>query len=139
MANYQDFRLIKTAVKKTKEDYGEKYNFSNDSSIAFCWFVLENIFNLKEDEIDEALTDTNYLKRQNRDSADDSGIDAVIARDSNIFIADTLSLQNKNQLKALNIEYLELKKNNKNCLKDFKAILEKLNIPFYKNNTIEWE
>lgn len=54
--------------------------------------------------------------------------DAVIARDTDIFIADTLSLQNKNQLKALGIEFLELK-NNKNCISDFKAILNKLDIP----------
>lgn len=54
--------------------------------------------------------------------------DAVIARDTNIFIADTLSLQNKNQLKSLNIEFLELK-NNKNSLADFKKILNKLEIP----------
>lgn len=54
--------------------------------------------------------------------------DAVIARDTNIFIADTLSLQNKNQLKSLNIEFLELK-NNKNSIADFKKILQKLEIP----------
>ncbi|MGX2983100.1 CfrBI family restriction endonuclease [Helicobacter sp. 23-1045] len=57
--------------------------------------------------------------------------DAIIARDTNIFIADTLSLQNKNQLKSLNIEFLELK-NNKNSLADFKKILERLEIPHKK-------
>ncbi len=55
--------------------------------------------------------------------------DAVIARDTNIFIADTLSLQNKNQLKSLNIEFLELK-NNQNSIADFKKILQKLEIPY---------
>lgn len=54
--------------------------------------------------------------------------DAVIARDTQIFIADTLSLQNKNQLRALKIKYLELK-NNKNVIPDFKKILNELNIP----------
>lgn len=54
--------------------------------------------------------------------------DAVIARDTNIFIADTLSLQNKNQLKSLNIEFLELK-NNQNSIADFKKILQRLEIP----------
>lgn len=53
--------------------------------------------------------------------------DAVIARDTNIFIADTLSLQNKNQLKSLNIEFLELK-NNQNSIADFKKILQRLEI-----------
>ena len=47
--------------------------------------------------------------------------DAVIARDTNIFIADTLSEQNKNQLSYLGVEYLELK-NNKNIKEDFKKI-----------------
>lgn len=95
MANFQDFQLIKTAVERAKQDYGEKYNFSHDSSIAFCWFVLENIFNLQEDEIDEALTDTNYLKRQNRNSADDSGIDAAIIDD------------NKKEVNLINFKYIE--------------------------------
>lgn len=55
--------------------------------------------------------------------------DAVNARDTNIFIADTLSLQNKNQLKSLNIEFLELK-NNQNSIADFKKILQRLEIPY---------
>ena len=54
--------------------------------------------------------------------------DAVIARDTNIFIADTLSEQNKNQLSYLGVEYLELK-NNKNIKEDFKKILDKFLIP----------
>lgn len=57
--------------------------------------------------------------------------DAVIARDTNIFIADTLSTQNKNQLKALNIEFLELK-NNPNSLLNFSQILKRLDIPTSK-------
>ena len=54
--------------------------------------------------------------------------DATIARDSDIFIADTLSQQNKNQLKSRNIKYLVLK-NNKDIILDFKEILRKLEIP----------
>ena len=65
--------------------------------------------------------------------------DAVIARDTNIFIADTLSIQNRNQLKSLKIEYLELK-NNLDCLRDFRAILERLEIPYKQvPSAIEWE
>lgn len=64
------------------------------------------------------------MGRGNPESAD-----AVIARDSQIFIADTLSEQNKNQLKALGVKYLELK-NNKNVIADFKLILNELNIPY---------
>ncbi|MBR0252394.1 MAG: CfrBI family restriction endonuclease [Synergistaceae bacterium] len=59
--------------------------------------------------------------------------DATIARDSNIFIADTLSEQNFSQLSERGIEYLILK-DNKNSLRDFIQILKKLNIP---NNSKE--
>lgn len=55
--------------------------------------------------------------------------DATIARDSNIFVADTLSEQNCNQLKARGIKYLILK-GNKDPIKNFKTILSELDIPF---------
>lgn len=64
------------------------------------------------------------MGRGNPESAD-----AVIARDSQIFIADTLSEQNKSQLLSLGVKYLELK-NNKNIKEDFQNILKELNIPF---------
>lgn len=54
--------------------------------------------------------------------------DATIARDSDIFIADTLSVQNCAQLKAREIEYLILRDNH-NSLVDFIAILDRLDIP----------
>lgn len=54
--------------------------------------------------------------------------DATIARDSEIFVADTLSLQNKSQLQSRGVEFLELK-GNTNILNDFYQILKKLNIP----------
>ena len=57
--------------------------------------------------------------------------DATIARDTKIFVADTLSTQNKAQLKQRGIEFVELK-NNPDSLHDFKEILEKLNIPYDK-------
>ena len=59
--------------------------------------------------------------------------DATIARDSNIFIADTLSEQNCSQLSERGIEYVILK-DNKHSLRDFIQILKKLNIP---NNSKE--
>ena len=55
--------------------------------------------------------------------------DATIARDSDIFIADTLSVQNCNQLKSRGVDYLILK-NNDNVLTDFKAILRNRGIPY---------
>lgn len=54
--------------------------------------------------------------------------DAVIARDSQIFIADTLSEQNRNQLAALNVAYMELK-DNPNVINDFKQLLSRFDIP----------
>lgn len=57
--------------------------------------------------------------------------DAVIARNSDIFIADTLSKQNKNQLDSLGIYWLELKNHShENILNQFRKILSELEIPF---------
>lgn len=84
-------------------------------------------------EVDYKLIDENgkayrievkLMGKGNPESAD-----ATIARDSDIFVADTLSEQNCNQLKSRNVEYLILK-NNKHALDDFKNILRKLKIPF---------
>ncbi len=58
--------------------------------------------------------------------------DATIARDSNIFIADTLSEQNCAQLSSRGVEYLVLR-NNKSSINDFVKILDKLNIPHIEN------
>lgn len=69
------------------------------------------------------------MGRGNPESAD-----AVIARETQIFIADTLSEQNKHQLEALGIKYIELKNNNQ-IIKDFKNILSYLNIPFKNDMT----
>lgn len=55
--------------------------------------------------------------------------DMTIARDSRIFVADTLSQQNCNQLSARGVKYLILK-GNPDPLKKFKEILTKLDIPF---------
>lgn len=57
--------------------------------------------------------------------------DVVIARNSDIFVADTLSTQNKNQLNLLDMLWLELKNHSTlDILKQFKTILKKLNVPF---------
>lgn len=57
--------------------------------------------------------------------------DATIARDSDIFIADTLSEQNCNQLQSRGVEYVILK-GNTHSIDDFRKILDKLNIPHNK-------
>ena len=54
--------------------------------------------------------------------------DAVIARDSNIFIADKLSNTNKLQLDDLNVQWVELR--NDKGFQRFELVLKNLNIPY---------
>ncbi|MDI6766656.1 MAG: CfrBI family restriction endonuclease [Bacteroidota bacterium] len=54
--------------------------------------------------------------------------DAVIARNSKVFIADKLSDLNKRQLTKLGIEWVELR--NSDALKRFTTALKNLRIPF---------
>ena len=57
--------------------------------------------------------------------------DAVIARNSDVFIADTLSEQNKSQMNLLGVYWLELKNHSaEDIIAQFKNILLKLNVPF---------
>ena len=57
--------------------------------------------------------------------------DAVIARASEVFIADKLSETNINQLNSLNVNWVELRR--ENGYKRFRTVLESLNIPFNKD------
>ena len=77
---------------------------------------------LKGDKI--YRVEVKLMGRGNPESAD-----AVIARDSDILIADTLSVQNKNQLNQLGIYFVELR-DNKNVLQDFAKILQQIGIPY---------
>lgn len=63
--------------------------------------------------------------------------DAVIARDTNVFIADKLSNQNKSQLKQLNVEWVEMR--NTVGFKRFKIVLEKFRIPHTQLGNIDIE
>ncbi len=56
--------------------------------------------------------------------------DVIHARDTEVFVADTLSELNINQLNANNVEWIELR--HKDGYKRFKTVLENLKIP-YKN------
>ena len=53
--------------------------------------------------------------------------DAVIARDSKVFVADKLSETNKKQLNSLKVEWVELR--DKEGYRRFKKVLENLKIP----------
>lgn len=106
--------------------------------------VSENNYSLKikgkkieedefEREIDFYLTEgSNQYKcevklmgRGNPESAD-----AVIARDSKVFVADKLSDTNKKQLNSLNVEWVELRSDG--GFERFDIVLENLKIPHSK-------
>lgn len=78
------------------------------------------------------LCEVKLMGKGNPESAD-----AIIARGTNIFVADTLSQQNKNQCDELGIHWIALR--DANGFRKFKSILEKLQIPYkdYKGNLDE--
>lgn len=68
----QDFSLIRTYVGKSQSDHSLA-----TPSIAFAFFVLDLLFNLQADEIEDSLTDSFYLRTRSKDSGHDRGIDAL--------------------------------------------------------------
>ena len=54
--------------------------------------------------------------------------DAVIARDSAVFVADKLSEMNKQRFDSLDVEWVELR--TADGFQKFRAVLERLGIPF---------
>lgn len=105
-----------------KKEHINSEIFKKDKKLGVDREVDFKLYN--SDKSKEYRVEVKLMGKGNPESAD-----AVIARDSDIFVGDTLSVQNKNQFKNLNIEFLELR-NNKNCISDFKNILIKLDIPF---------
>jgi hypothetical protein len=70
----------------------------------------------------EYLCEVKLMGKGNPESAD-----AIIARDTNVFVADTLSQQNKNQCDQLGVNWVALR--DKDGYKKFGEILQKLKIP----------
>lgn len=70
----------------------------------------------------EYLCEVKLMGKGNPESAD-----AIIARNSDVFVADTLSQQNKNQCDELNISWIALR--DKDGYKRFKLALERFEIP----------
>jgi hypothetical protein len=70
----------------------------------------------------EYLCEVKLMGKGNPESAD-----AIFARKSDVFIADTLSQQNKNQAEELNVYWVALR--DENGYKRFGEMLQKLNIP----------
>lgn len=58
--------------------------------------------------------------------------DAIIARGSNVFVADTLSQQNKNQCDQLNVSWVACR--DENGYKCFAKVLQRFNIPYTDYN-----
>jgi len=73
----QDFSLVRTHVEQFTKDYELENN-----SLGFMFFVIDLILGLQEDEIEEAITDTSYLKFSGKESGHDRGIDALYIDDS---------------------------------------------------------
>src|SRR5687767_5688495 len=68
---YQDFSLINSGVQKIAREMGQT------NVNAFYFYVLGLLFDYPEDEIEDAITDNNYLIPTGR-GGHDRGIDAVI-------------------------------------------------------------
>lgn len=80
-------------------------------------------FYFKEGSADKYRCEVKLMGMGNPESAD-----AIIARDSSLFVADTLSAQNKNQCEQRGISWVELRATD--GYKRIKQALEKFNIPY---------
>ncbi|WP_281747310.1 CfrBI family restriction endonuclease [Helicobacter suis] len=103
------------------EGFYSAKTFCKDKNLAYDREVDFKLYNA--DKSQEYRVEVKLMGKGNPESAD-----AVMARESHIFVADTLSDQNKRQLKDWNIEFLELK-GNKHCINDIRSILKRLHIP----------
>ena len=83
MINYQEaslpeFALVRDHVEKIKTDLIDDNSESElCSSNAFYYLVLDLILDLNENEIEENITDTYFLKLKQKCSGHDRGIDAL--------------------------------------------------------------
>lgn len=102
--NYKS-ELVGTEVSDEQRDYYREVDF----------------YLLKDDS--EHKCEVKLMGKGNPESAD-----AVIARDSKVFIADKLSDTNKSQLDDRGVEWVELRATD--GFQRFKRVLEKLEIPF---------
>lgn len=80
-------------------------------------------YKIYDKDMNEIRVEVKLMGKGNPESAD-----VIYARDTKMFIADTLSQQNKNQFDANNIPFIEMKNNN-DVVGDFKKALDRLNVP----------
>ncbi len=83
-------------------------------------------YKIYDRDMNEIRVEVKLMGKGNPESAD-----VIYARDTKMFIADTLSLQNKHQFDCNNIPYIEMKNNN-DVIGDFKKALDRLNVPYTK-------
>lgn len=102
------------------EENRDNTHFTKDRKKAFDREVDYKLFG---SDGHEYRIEVKLMGKGNPESAD-----ATIARDSDIFVADTLSEQNCNQLASRGVKYLVLK-NNDNIINEFIEIIDELNIP----------
>lgn len=95
---------------KIKSQLNSEDNFEREIDFYLC------------DKNNDYLCEVKLMGKGNPESAD-----AVIARNSKVFVADKLSDTNKKQLNSLDIEWVELR--DKEGYKRFKKALENLGIP----------
>lgn len=79
-------------------------------------------FYLKDEYFNELLCEVKLMGKGNPESAD-----AVIARGTDIFVADTLSETNRRQLDDLDVNWIELRSDI--GFRKFKSVLEKCKVP----------
>ncbi|MGM8216617.1 CfrBI family restriction endonuclease [Bacillaceae bacterium W0354] len=99
-----------------KSTYVRKVNGDKDFSREIDFYLID----LNKEEL---KCEVKLMGKGNPESAD-----AVIARDSKIFVADTLSDTNKKQLDSLEVEWIELRSDK--GYEKFKTILAKRGIPY---------
>jgi len=68
----QEYSLVRTKTEKKQQDY----SFS-DLSSAFYFVVIDLILGLQDDEIQDSITDSNFLRVSHQKSGHDRGIDAL--------------------------------------------------------------
>ncbi|WP_413906805.1 CfrBI family restriction endonuclease [Candidatus Endomicrobiellum trichonymphae] len=106
---------------KVPEKYINSSIFKKDGTLNFDREVDFKLYDSRKEK--EYRVEVKLMGKGNPESAD-----VIYARGTDIFIADTLSEQNRNQLKSENIKYIEMK-GNLHCVNDFKILLKKLNVP----------
>lgn len=109
-------KLFRVPDKHYKSIYVAQLKDENEFSREIDFYLIDQNNN-------ELKCEVKLMGKGNPESAD-----AVIARDSKIFVADTLSETNKKQLDSLKVEWVELR--SEKGYEKFKTILSNRGIPY---------